>query len=184
MELVNKKPLIIVLSGKSGSGKSKVAEIFNMIYKEKNIKSISIAYAYYLKEYAKNIIGWDLNEQNKPRTFLQELGVDLIKNKIDDNMLINRIIEDVKVYSYFYDSIIISDARFKNEIDDIKNTFSRVISIHITGGNNRLSEKEKNHITETSLDDYNNYDYVINNNGNIEELYDKISIIVEALWER
>lgn len=42
---------------------------------------------------------------------------------------------------------------------------------------NILTEKEKQHITETALDNYNDYDYVINNDGSIEELESKLSEI-------
>lgn len=179
MELVNKKPLIIILSGKSRSGKTKSANIIKEIYEKENKRAIVISYASYLKEYAKNILNWDLSEENKPRTFLQELGVDLIKNKIDNNMLINRIIEDIKVYSYFYDVIVISDARFIEEIENIKNIFSNVVSINIQGKANSLSNK--NHITETALSNYDNYDYIINNDGKLEKLYDKIINILKGI---
>ena len=43
-----------------------------------------------------------------------------IKNNIDDKLLINRILQDIEVFSYFYDIIIISDARLVDEIESIK----------------------------------------------------------------
>lgn len=181
MEILNKNPLIIILSGKAGSGKSKTADIIKEIYKKDNKKAISISYAFYLKEYAKNIVNWDGSESSKPRTFLQELGVDIIKNKIDKDMLINRVIEDIKVYSYFYDVIIISDARFIEEIENIKNRFTNVKTIRVLGKDNNLIDINKNHITETSLDNYNNYDYIVNNTSTIEELYDKINDMLKGI---
>ncbi len=42
---------------------------------------------------------------------------------------------------------------------------------------NILTEKEKKHMTETALDSYKDYDYVINNDGSIEELEEKLSNI-------
>ncbi len=177
MELINKKPLIIVLSGKMRVGKNITASIISELYNTKNKKSIIISYASYLKEYTKNITGWDLKEETKPRKFLQELGTDLIKEKINKNMLINRIIEDIKVYSYFFDVIIISDARYIEEIESIKKEFNHVISIHIIKNTNINS----NHITEISLDNYNNYDYIIENNIE-EELYNKVKGVVKSLW--
>lgn len=47
---------IIILTGKARSGKNQVASII-----EKNLdkNAITISYAYYLKEYAKNILNWD-----------------------------------------------------------------------------------------------------------------------------
>lgn len=160
MEFKKRDIKIIILSGKARSGKDTIANKMIDILNNYNKKSIKLAYASYLKMYAKNILNWDGNEEDKPREFLQQLGVELIKNNINPKMLINRIIEDIEVYSYFYDVIIISDARFKEEIEDIKIRYNTKV-IHILGDNNDLTEEQKNHSTEVSLDDYNNYDFEI-----------------------
>ena len=89
-------------------------------------------------------------------------------------MLIKRVIEDIKVYSYFYDVIVISDARYIDEIELIKKEFNNVITIHINSNNCILNK----HITETSLDNYNNYDYVIDNNGSVDELCLKVKEVL------
>lgn len=182
MKFINRKPKIYVLSGKASSGKSMAASLIRDISHKNNKRAISLAYASYLKEYAKNILEWDGDESSKPREFLQQVGVELIKNQIDDHMLINRIIEDVKVYSYFYDVIIISDARFVDEITCIKNTFNDVTVIRINSIiENNLTLSEKNHSTETSLDDYDNYDYKLQNNDSIYELRKKIEKIIKEV---
>ena len=98
MNFTRKNPVIYVLSGKAGNGKNKIAELIKDIYEEKGAKTINLAYASYLKEYAKNILAWDGSEETKPREFLQEIGISLIKNNIDANMLINRTLEDIEVY--------------------------------------------------------------------------------------
>ena len=166
---------VIILSGKAESGKSMSA---NMIKERLNKKTIIISYASYLKEYAKNIIDWDLDEKNKPRTFLQEIG-DLVK-KIDPKFLINRVLQDIEVYKNYFDIIIISDARFVDEIELVKEKYDSVV-IRINGKDNNLTLKEKNHNTETSLDDYNNYDYIIDNNSTKEELEIKINEVLEDI---
>ena len=166
---------VIILSGKAGSGKSMTA---NIIKNKINKKTIIISYASYLKEYAKNIIGWDLNEDNKPRTFLQEIG-DLVKT-IDSKFLINRIIEDIEVYKKYFDVIIVSDARFVDEIELIKSKYDSVV-IRINGHENNLTPIEQQHNTEISLDNYNNYDYVIDNTKTKENLEIEINKILEDL---
>lgn len=181
MEFIKRNIKIYILSGKAESGKSTVAKI--MKDNLQNKKVITLAYASYLKMYAKEIIGWDGNENTKPRELLQQLGVELIKNNIDDKMLIRRIIEDINVYSYFYDVIIISDARFTEEIEDIKNIFNDVTVIHIKGLDNNLTEEQKKHATEISLDNYNNYDYEIDNTNSIDELKDRIKEILEVSYD-
>ena len=106
------------------------------------------------------------------------LGTDIIRNTIDKKFFINRTIEDIKVYRKFFDIVIIGDARFPEEIEDIKNTFDDVISVHIVRKDmNILTDKEKMHITETALDGYDKFDYEINNDGTLEELESKLKEI-------
>ena len=168
MEFINRNPSIYVLSGKAGSGKSFIADKMKRVLESRGLKCISIAYASYLKNYIMNITDWDGSEESKPREFLQELGVGLIKNKINSSMLIDRIVDDISVYSYFFDVIIVSDARFVDEIKVIRDKFSRVCVINVVGGSNNLGDKEKSHITETALDNYDDYDLVIYNDSRFE----------------
>lgn len=163
---------IYIISGKMHVGKDTIA---NMIVKNINKKSIKVSYAFYLKEYAKNICNWDGSDKTKPRAFLQTLG-DKIKKDIDPKFLINRIIEDIKVYSAFFDVIIITDARFKDEIDDIRNNFNNTTVIRI-----KREYNNDTHISETDLDNYSNYDYVIDNNGTLDELENKIKKIISEV---
>ncbi|MBE6159863.1 MAG: hypothetical protein E7157_02325 [Lactobacillales bacterium] len=168
---------IIILSGKAESGKNRVASIIENNLKDK--KTITISYASHLKEYAKNILKWDGNENTKPRTFLQEIG-DYVK-KIDNKFLINRLLQDIEVYKNYFDVIIVSDARFIEEINCIKEKYENVSVINIIGRENSLNNMEKNHITETALDNYNIYDFKIENKSSIEELEQKVKNIIEVI---
>ena len=179
MIMETKKSKIIILSGKAESGKNKVADIFKNIYEEKKIKTVIISYAFYLKEYAKKITTWNGEEETKPRTFLQQIG-DYVK-KIDNKFLINRLLQDIEVYKNYFDVIIVSDARFIEEINCIKEKYENVSVINIIGKENSLNNIEKNHITETALDNYNLYDFIIENKGSIEELEQNVKNIVEVI---
>ena len=70
--------------------------------------------------------------------------------------------------------------RFPSEIEIIKSNFKNVYSINIYGRENNLSNNQKNHITETALDNYDKYDYKIKNDSNIKE--NIINILKEILW--
>ena len=153
-----------------------IADFIEQYYSDK--KCIQLSYAYYLKQYIKKITTWDGNEQNKPRDLLQSLGIDLVK-KIDDKLLIRRVMEDVQVYSYFFDVIIITDARLIEEIETPKSLFN-CITIRINKDDNNLTLEQKKHITETNLDDYRNFDYVINNNDISETKNQIINILKEV----
>lgn len=176
MQYSNRNPKIFILSGKAKSGKNLIADFIEEYYSDK--KCIQLSYAYYLKQYVKKITTWDGNEQNKPRDLLQSLGIDLIK-KIDDKLLIRRVMEDVQVYSYFFDVIIITDARLIEEIETLKSLFN-CITIRINKDDNNLTLEQKKHITETNLDNYRNFDYVINNNDISETKNQIINILKEV----
>ena len=180
MQFTKNNIKLFVLSGKAKSGKNEVAKIIENYYKEK--KCITISFAYYLKDYVKRITNWDGSEDIKPRKLLQELGIELIKEKIDSKLLINRVLQDIEVFSYFYDIIIISDARLVDEIEAIKRNYNDSISIRISRNNinNGLSDDEKNHITEIGLNDYNNFDYYIENND-IKNLEDQVENILRMV---
>jgi dephospho-CoA kinase len=179
MEFKKHNSKIIILTGKAQSGKNETANIIKKYLEKQNNKTIIISYAKYLKDYAKEITNWNGKESTKPREFLQQLGVELIKNKIDEDFLINRIKEDIKIYEYFFDTIIISDARFISEIEAIK-TKNKIV-IKIEGKENKLTKLEKEHITEKALDNYNNYDYIIQNKTTKQELKKQIKQIMEEI---
>lgn len=179
MEFIKKNPKIYILSGCAQSGKNETAKIIKEYYEKNNKKTVILAYAKYLKDYIKEITNWDGEENTKPRELLQQLGIELIKNQIDENMLLNRIKQDIKVYEYFFDIIIISDARLKKEIEEIKKEYKNITVIKIEGKENNLTEQQRNHITETELKNYNNYDYIIKNNKTKEKLKKQIEKIME-----
>ena len=176
MEYNNKNPKIFILSGKAKSGKNMVADFIEEYYRDK--KCIQLSYAYYLKQYIKKITNWDGKEENKPRDLLQSLGIDLIK-KIDQKLLIRRVMEDIKVYSYFYDVIIVTDARLKEEVEEPKNIFN-CITIRINKNDNNLTDKQRKHITETDLDNYQKFDYIIENKNINETKKQMIDILKEV----
>ncbi len=172
---------IYIIAGKARYGKDTVAGMLKKIYAERNTKVINLQYSSYTKEYAKKITGWDGSEETKPRSLLQELGTDIIRNKIDSLFFVNRIIGDIKVYSYYFDVITISDARAKVEIDYPKQNFEEVIAVKIDRPNydNGLTEEEKKHFTEIDLDDYDKFDYTIVNDGTLEDLEVKVRKMVD-----
>ena len=125
--------------------------------------------------------GWDLSEETKPREFLQQLGTTVIRQKLKkDDLFINRMIDDIEIFSYFYDAIIISDVRLKKEIIDLKKAYPNIISIHIDRPNfdNGLTEEQKKHPTEIDLDDYNEFDIEVVNTtlDDLKETAEKIYI--------
>ena len=170
---------IFIIGGKSGSGKTPLAKMIKDYYDKENKKSVITEYSKYLKLFAKEMVNWDFKEP-KPRKFLQDMGMFIRKN-IDPLFLINRMQEDLLVYEKYYDNVIISDARFIDELEVIKNKYPDTYTIHLINTNdNSLSESEKNHISEVSLDDYLDADYTIEISS-IKELESEIETILEEV---
>ena len=89
------------------------------------------------------------------------------------------------MFSFFYDFIIITDSRLKEEIEIPKNKFNNIITIRINRNNtdNNLTQEQKNHITEIDLDNYNDFDYIIDNNDYKTLETEIINILKENRYE-
>ena len=166
MELRNGESKIYLISGKARHGKDTFSGYLKEVYEEHGKKVIVTQLSKYIKYYAREITGWNLTEEDKPRELLQTLGTGIIREKLGkDDLFINRMIDDIDIFSCFYDAIIISDVRLKKEIDDLRDVFPDLVSINIFRPNfdNGLTEEQKNHKTEIDLDDYDKFnEQVIN----------------------
>ncbi len=178
-----KQPKIYIISGKAHRGKDTVKKFIYEFYQYSGKRCIDLTYASYIKQYAMKITDWDGSDNKKPRALLQQLGTEIIRRQIDEYFLINRIIDDIKVYSYFFDIIIISDARIKEELSIPKQEFWDVTTIRVERPNYKstLTPSEQNHFTEIALDNYTDYNYIVNNDGSLNELKDKIFKILEEV---
>lgn len=171
---------IYVIGGTAKSGKSLLGKYMmeELVYLGKKPCIMQITNTLY--NYARNYFSWDGNMDNKPRQFLQSLGIDIIKNKLNkNNFLLNRLYEDIEILSNYFDTFIVTDARLINEFVDIKNKYDDVTTIKVIRNNydNGLTEKEKNHITEVELINYNDFDYIIED-ASIDLLKEKAKKII------
>ena len=165
---------IILIGGKANSGKDSTAEYIDEYYRSRGLDVVNIQIAYYIKMYAKEIAKWDGDNETKPRQLLQDLGTELIRKQIDEYFFIKRILQDIDVYSRYFDVITISDGRMPEEFEEIKKAYPETISLHITrpGYVSHLTKGQKAHLTETLVDEI-NYDYEIVNDGTLEDLEKK-----------
>jgi hypothetical protein len=116
-----------------------------------------------------------------PRKILQLLGTECGRNIIHPNIWVNSTFSDFKPFAKIpnhpytlYPSWIITDVRFPNEVERIHKEGGIVIRIH------RDIPNQSNHISETMLDGYTDFDYTIENDGTIDELVEKIRLILET----
>lgn len=126
-------------------------------------------------------------EPDNVRELLQTLGTDLLRNQLHPNVFVNALFVDYTTKKYSigidkyghqtivdkYPNWLITDVRFTNELQVIKDRGGIVIRVN---RNNSLL-KSVIHESETVLDNA-TFDYVIDNNGTIEELVIKVKEIL------
>lgn len=152
------------------------------------------------------------NKQMTVREFLQKLGTEAIREGLHTNAWVNALMVDYKpshIYNVStntmgqiisspkeYPNWIITDTRFPNEAEAIKEQGGIIIRVNresplvkIAGEGDLHAERyvrdkfkeiqKKNlHPSEIGLDDY-VFDYVLENDGSIEELIQKVKIMLE-----
>lgn len=163
---------IFVISGKAKSGKNTFGELLREELKDFGYKPCVMHITEPLYQYARNYFEYDEKKDEKPREFLQKMGIEIIRDKMGKKeFLINRLFEDIEILKNFFDSFIITDARLIHEFEIIKKKFPDTILIKLEreNYNDNLTDEEKKHITETELDNFNSFDYVIKNTS-LEDL--------------
>ena len=174
---------LFLLSGKARHGKDTAALFIKEYYESLEIKTFLTSFSKYIKMYAQDISDWDGSEETKSRDLLQRLGTEIIREKLNKELLfINRLKDDVDVYNEFFDVVVIKDVRLPIEIDEMKKKFPKAISIHINRINfeTELIGNQLKHRTETALEEYENFDYVVEID-NLEQFKENIVNILKEL---
>jgi hypothetical protein len=156
--------MIIGISGKIGSGKDTLSIVINYLADKSAPDSFNRweqpleEYTFKNKKYAENLkcmvcflIGCNRIDLEDREFKEKELGEEWDGLTTDSNW-------------------IITDVRFPNEAQAIKDRGGIIIRIERPGGESHCGGA---HASETALDDY-DFDIVINNDGTIDELIDKV----------
>ena len=174
---------LLFICGKADSGKDTFGKILKEEFEKHKLKVCILKITEPLYRYAKDYFGWDGKDESKPRDLLQELGIEVIKEKMGMNtFLLDRLAGDIAVLDNYFDIGIITDGRLISEIEYLKKNFNNVKVIRMTSIlDNKLTPKEKKHITETDLDNDYEYDYRVEFTT-IDELKKKAKEIY--VWEK
>ena len=168
------KRQIIVLSGKQFSGKDVVASIITDILPD--FKHVALARAIKTEfEKQKNLTLKEI-ERNKHlyRAELIELGN---KRRAEDpDYWIKKVLAEKG-------NIIISDLRLKYELKTFKKLDA--ISIRVESGREERAKRghivQENDLTETELDTVTNWDFVIENNGDLATLEKAVKKVAQSI---
>ena len=155
---------VILLIGKAGVGKDESYKCIKELYPTAE----RYAFADRLKNFAYEM-GWDGRKDERGRKLLQGIGqtVRAYKEGFWALKVAKAIENDMP------DIAVITDCRFPNEIQIIKDYFRGVTTIRIIRDISEMSD-----ISEHALDDY-TPDFEVVNNGTIIDLKDSLKDVLE-----
>lgn len=176
---------IIGLSGYAGSGKDEAAkalasEGYTRVAFADVLRDIAVAIDPYVLEQTdddgdvfifrrlSDVIenyGWDFSKNYfaDVRRLLQRLGTEAGRNILGENIWVDTAFSRVDS-----DKVVVTDVRFPNEAQAVRQRGGVLVRIHRPG----IGPKNT-HPSETSLEDY-AFDYHIDNDGTIEEFHQTI----------
>lgn len=165
---------VILISAKAQHGKDTSALILKEIYEAENKRVLITHYADLLKYICKTFFNWNGEKDDYGRTLLQQVGTNIVGAKQPD-FWVDFIISILSLFDDSWDIVIIPDCRFVNEVEKMKANFdTTLIRIVRPDFDNGLSETQKQHPSETALDNF-DFDHIIYNTGSLEDLKNKLS---------
>lgn len=156
---------VITISGKAQAGKDTTAKVIKDKLNSEGYSVLITHYADLLKYQAKTLFDWNGKKDDVGRSLLQHLGTDIVRKKNPDYW-VNYVSDMLWMYGDHWDYVLIPDARFPNEINQMKEQFDCITIKVISDYDNGLTEEQKNHPSETALDDF-SFDYTIVNNRTV-----------------
>jgi len=191
--------LIIGLSGKMGSGKDFIASNYIIPFLREQLKlfPLKMAFSDQLKVNVMTKYNISFNDvyqhkTDQTRQLLQQEGTENGRNKHGQDVWIKHLDAWTHVYrSRGIDAVILSDVRFRNEVEYIKSKGGLVIRVDApernekrlrddSGGCIETYNRIKNHSSECDLDTVgdNVYDFIVNNRNEQETKNDVNKILV------
>lgn len=175
-------PKIIGLTGYARTGKDTVAKTLLDEYGFKRV-----AFADKLREFVLAInpilasgrrlseeidfVGWEIAKgQAEARRLLQETGL-TVRKFFGEDSWVNLAFSGMNPT----DSIVVTDVRFKNEADKIRHLGGVVWRVERPGVG-----PVNSHISESQMDGY-SYDAIINNDGSLDDLVEKVRGL---MWQK
>lgn len=178
------KSKIICISGKAESGKDTFGNYIQLALENNKQKVLKVHYADLVKYICSNYLNWNGQKDEAGRTLLQTFGTDIVRTQDKDHW-VKFIADTIELTNKLihYDYVIIPDCRFPNELDYwIDNGYQVTWIQMIRNIDNHLTDKQKAHASEVSLQGYSRITpVVIQNNSNMYELEKKAILLTNVL---
>lgn len=199
------KAQVILISGKLQSGKNSFADILKEEIETKYFTTVQIDYfakllkdmckeafrplTDFLNEYFNSIsyhsskalslvtedLNWYETKNEITRHVLQGVGTQIVRT-VNENYWIEAFKNRIREHGNL---TICSDVRFENEISEVEKDFD-TIKIRVERNLDRNGSINE-HISEKALDNYKDWDYIIENNGTLDDLRGHAKRIVSEL---
>lgn len=178
---------VIMISGKSGSGKDQTAAFIANELNQNNKRALVIHFGDLVKYFAGMYMGYEGKKDEFDRSLLQKLGTEIVRKKFP-NYWAEIVAKFISAIEDDYDYAIIPDLRFMNEFLTVKKYNKNVITIRINRFNEdgtqyfnpEMTEEQRTHISECELDDY-CCDWYINNDGTLDELQNTVNQLIREI---
>ena len=178
---------VILISGKSASGKDQFGKYLYDILDRKDLRVLTIHYADFVKYCCTQYYDWDGNKDVYGRSLLQRIGTDVVRKKFPSYWA-ECVAKFIAATQDDWDYVLIPDWRFINEYNITKYynkdcTTVRVNRLNKDGTfflNPLFTEEQNNHPSECELDDY-CCDYTIDNSGMLEDLKDRAREFIKEI---
>lgn len=160
---------IVCISGKAGHGKDYTADLLKNNLEHLGYTVLIIHYADLLKFICSKYLGWDGKKDESGRTLLQHIGTEVVRGYNKD-FWVDFVFKVLIMFEPEWDFAIIPDCRFENEIlAGSSYCFESVdhVKVKRIGYDSQLTEEQRNHSSETELDDI-DPDYLLINDGTEE----------------
>lgn len=198
---------IICISGKAGHGKDTVASMMKEIMESERHNVLVTHYGDLVKYVCRTFFDWDGIKDEEGRSLLQYIGTDVVKTQ-RPTYWIDFVKSILEMFPDYWEYILIPDCRFPDEIDALKEAGYDVVHVRVSrsapvitssspenGGLKErlfarlkrtetasdqtypLTDEQLNHISETALDEV-LPDYIIDNSGSLDDLYDDVDMCV------
>lgn len=172
---------VILISGKAGHGKDTAAQLMKDELEARGEKVLTIKFGDPVKWFAREYYNWDDKKDVKGRSLLQYIGTEMMRTY--DKYYWGRIVSEFIAANKDFTYALIPDWRFYSEKEIILADNKKCYTIRIERPNfinPNMMKAQLKHVSETELDNY-KFDWIIRNEGNIEDLREKVKIVLDNL---
>jgi len=173
---------IILISGKARNCKSETAKILKNKLETKGNKVLTTAFGNLVKFVCEKFFNSDGQKNEYNRSLWQRIGTDVIR-KQKPNYWVDFIISIISMFPNEWNYVIIDDCRFVNELNRYDETWdTTTVRVNRLNFESNLTPEQKNHPSETALDNY-NFDYVINSESGLDNLEKEVDKFLKWMEE-